>query len=210
VSDERHRPTDDVDSFCARLSLVDGAVVERGKPHLVKDAAIQVYMPSRARTSSVSSAEQHVDRSSTNTFDRNRRQSWLDVSEYYSVAYYQYTRAPQQGRFMEIQCNLDEWPLTGTGSNGLTPLCETLDEHEDEDESPESMPHDTDHVLSTSANKCVNTHSHRRPNTRVFLRSDVGWSTDRRRPRRNPSRVRRTTTRVARRRASPACSTRHR
>ena len=79
---------------------VDGAVVERGKPHLVQDAAVQVFTAGRNRRM-ILAAEQRLSTSLVTTFDRRRRQSWHDVNEYHSVPYYQYTRAVPIGSWRE-------------------------------------------------------------------------------------------------------------
>lgn len=106
---------------------MDGAVVERGKPHLVQDAAIQVFTTGRNRRS-ILEAEQKYNPSVVTTFDRRRRQSWHDVNEYHSVPYYQYTRAVRSGHQEAIQCNLDEDQLMAT-QDTLPSLDETIDEH---------------------------------------------------------------------------------
>ena len=92
------------------LHLVDGAVVERGKPHLVQDAAVQVFLTGRnLRTIGSFQPKKHHQQSfsPTTTVDRNRRHSWHDLNEYHSVPYYQYTR-PVRAEFQEgTQCDLD-------------------------------------------------------------------------------------------------------
>ncbi|CAF4697537.1 unnamed protein product [Rotaria sp. Silwood1] len=92
--------------MCKLWIIVDGAVVERGKPHLVQDAAIQVFTSGRNRRS-ILIAEQRYKPKSVSTFDRRRRHSWHEVNEYHSIPYYQYTRALRSGISESIQCNLD-------------------------------------------------------------------------------------------------------
>ncbi len=88
--------------------LVDGAVVERGKPHLVQDAAVQVFTAGRNRRAIIAAQQRSNQTSLTTTkFDRRRRQSWQDLNEYHSVPYYQYTR-PVRLAFQEgTQCDID-------------------------------------------------------------------------------------------------------
>ncbi|CAF0776245.1 unnamed protein product [Adineta steineri] len=95
--------------MCKLWMIVDGAVVERGKPHLVQDAAIQVYTAGRNLRTIITAQKRHDETSSTTTkkFDRHRRQSWHELNEYHSVSYYQYTR-PVRAEFQaSIQCDLD-------------------------------------------------------------------------------------------------------
>ncbi|CAF2527000.1 unnamed protein product [Rotaria sp. Silwood2] len=92
--------------MCKLWIIVDGAVVERGKPHLVQDAAIQVCTAGRNRRS-ILAAEQRYRQTSVSTFDRRRRHSWHDVNEYHSVPYYQYTRSVRSGNQEGVQCDLD-------------------------------------------------------------------------------------------------------
>lgn len=106
------------------LFLVDGAVVERGKPHLVQDAAIQVFTSGR-NLRSILESEQRKKLTSATKSNRRRRQSWHDVNEYHSVPYYQYTRAVRSGYQEHIQCDLDlEYPTI----KELESLNETIDE----------------------------------------------------------------------------------
>ena len=90
---------------------MDGAVVERGKSHLVRDAAVQVFTAGRHRRMLVAT-QQRSDQSlltvpATTAAARHRRQSWHDLNEYYSVPYHQYTR-PVRAEFQEgTQCDLD-------------------------------------------------------------------------------------------------------
>ena len=79
---------------------VDGAVVERGKPHLVQDAAVQVFTAGR-NLRATREAEQRVN------YHRTRHQSWHDLNEYHSVPYHQYTRSSRLGSQEQIQCDLD-------------------------------------------------------------------------------------------------------
>lgn len=78
-------------------------MVERGKPHLVQDAAVQVFTAGRHLRSIVSAERQANDRVSS----RHRRQSWHDLPEYHSVPYHQYTRAMHSGTEISVQCDLD-------------------------------------------------------------------------------------------------------
>ncbi len=88
--------------------LVDGAVVERGKPHLVQDAAVQVFTAGRNRRTIIEAQQRYNEASLTTTkFDRRRRQSWQDLNEYHSVAYYQYTRPVRLAFHEGTQCDID-------------------------------------------------------------------------------------------------------
>ena len=109
-------------------SLVDGAVVERGKPHLVQDAAVQVFTAGRHLRSIVSAERQANERVSS----RHRRQSWHDLPEYHSVPYHQYTRAVHSGSEISVQCDLDRSYSTGNQ--------EMLLEMEEEEEMIEGLP----------------------------------------------------------------------
>jgi len=113
--------------MCKLWIIVDGAVVERGKPHLVQDAAVQVFTTGRNRRS-ILEAEKRFNPTAVTTFNRRRRQSWHDVNEYHSVPYYQYTRAVRSGHQEYVQCDLDDEHLIGT-QDTLASLDETLDEH---------------------------------------------------------------------------------
>ena len=84
---------------------MDGAVVERGKPHLVQDAAVQVFTAGRNLRATLA-AEQRAN------YHRRRRQSWHDLNEYHSVPYHQYTRSIRLGSHELIQCDLDQQPST--------------------------------------------------------------------------------------------------
>ena len=95
------------------ICLVDGAVVERGKPHLVQDAAVQVFTAGRNRRT-ILAAEQRYNQTSISTSDRRRRQSWHDVNEYHSVPYYQYSRSVRSGNQEAIQCDLDNEQVIST------------------------------------------------------------------------------------------------
>jgi hypothetical protein len=107
------------------ICLVDGAVVERGKPHLVQDAAIQVFTAGRNRRAIIAAQQRYSPSlTTTATVDRRRRQSWHDLNEYHSVPYYQYTRSALPEYQQGIQCDLDNEHLIGTQ--------ETLTEVEEE------------------------------------------------------------------------------
>lgn len=110
------------------MGLVDGAVVERGKPHLVQDAAVQVFTAGRNRRS-ILAAEHRYGQTPMPSFDRRRRHSWHDVNEYHSVPYYQYTRAIRSGYQNDIQCDLDNEYETGQ-QEYLTHLEEEVEEDE--------------------------------------------------------------------------------
>ena len=110
--------------------LVDGAVVERGKPHLVQDAAVQVFTAGRNRRS-ILAAEQRYNPSTLTTFDRRRRQSWHDVNEYHSVPYHQYTRSVRLGSQEASQCDMDNEYQISTQNN-----LSCLDESAEEELSP--------------------------------------------------------------------------
>ncbi|CAF0987094.1 unnamed protein product [Adineta ricciae] len=96
--------------MCKLWMIVDGAVVERGKPHLVQDAAVQVCLTGQnLRMVRSFQQKKHNEQSllTTNIVDRKRRHSWHDLNEYHSVPYYQYTR-PVRAEFQEgTQCDLD-------------------------------------------------------------------------------------------------------
>lgn len=108
--------------------LVDGAVVERGKPRLVQDVAIQVFTTGR-NCQSILTTQQRSRKDSITTLDRRRRHSWHGINEYHSVPYYQYTRCVQFGNDVDIQCDLDNEYLISTQE--FLPLIreETVDEH---------------------------------------------------------------------------------
>ena len=78
-------------------------MVERGKPHLVQDAAVQVFTAGRHLRSILAAERQAKEKVSP----RHRRQSWHDLPEYHSVPYYQYTRAVHSGTEIAVQCDLD-------------------------------------------------------------------------------------------------------
>ncbi len=109
--------------------IVDGAVVERGKPHLVQDAAVQVYTEGR-NCRSILAAEQRYNQISFSTSNRDRRHSWHDVNEYHSVPYYQYTRAIKSEYQQAIQCDLDNEHVTSTQQFLSYPIEETVDENQ--------------------------------------------------------------------------------
>ena len=117
------------------MGLVDGAVVERGKPHLVQDAAVQVFTAGRNRRS-ILAAEQRYGQSSMPSFDRRRRHSWHDVNEYHSVPYYQYTRSIRSGYQNDIQCDLDNEQETSQ-QEYLPHLLEEMAEEDQADELEE-------------------------------------------------------------------------
>ncbi|CAF0755551.1 unnamed protein product [Didymodactylos carnosus] len=95
--------------MCKLWIIVDGAVVERGKAHMVQDAAIQVHTGGRSRRN----LTLNDSASRTTTYDRRRRQSWHDISEYRSVPYYQYSRPAKDCPQTGVQCNRDlETPLS--------------------------------------------------------------------------------------------------
>ena len=117
------------------LSLVDGAVVERGKPTLVQDVAVQVSLGNQSLRSK-SSSEHRFDLKSASKVDRHRRHSWHNVNEYRSVPYHQYSRSVQPGCDQSIQCDLDQ-EYSFSNEHGLSRLEETEDEsntHDDDDE----------------------------------------------------------------------------
>ncbi len=87
--------------------LVDGAVVERGKPHLVQDAAVQVFSAGRNLRAIIAAQKRYGQTSTNQTSDRRRRQSWHDVNEYHSVPYYQYTTSVHAEFQKNIQCDMD-------------------------------------------------------------------------------------------------------
>ena len=110
--------------------LVDGAVVERGKPHLVQDAAIQVFTSGR-NYRSILATDQRYTQTYLSTFDRRRRHSWHDVNEYHSVPYSQYTRSPRSGGYQQaIQCDLDNQQLTSKQEYLPSISEETVAEHQ--------------------------------------------------------------------------------
>lgn len=85
----------------------DGAVVERGKPHLVQDAAVQVFTAGESLRS-ILSAERNAQDQYLRQRNRRRRQSWHDLNEYHSVAYYQYTKPVRTGFDQSIQCHFHQ------------------------------------------------------------------------------------------------------
>ena len=94
------------------MCLADGAIVERGKPHLVQDAAIQVFTAGRHLRSILSSERQineiYEKERQNGVRRRLRQQSWFDINEYQSVPYYQYTNILHLGIEQSIQCDLDQ------------------------------------------------------------------------------------------------------
>lgn len=111
------------------LFIVDGAVVERGKPHLVQDAAIQVSISSRNRHSLLLNEQRHRQ-IVTSKSDRRRRHSWHDINEYHSVPYYQYTRPIRLGNSEGVQCDLDNEHLISREETLPSINEETVDEHQ--------------------------------------------------------------------------------
>jgi len=87
-------------------------VVERGKPHMVQDAAVQVFTAGRSRASILLAEQQHQYQTHTRRYDRRRRHSWHDVNEYHSVPYFQYTSSIRSGYTVNIQCDMDNEHLT--------------------------------------------------------------------------------------------------
>ncbi|CAF2831836.1 unnamed protein product [Rotaria sp. Silwood2] len=116
--------------MCKLWMIVDGAVVERGRPHLVQDAAIQVFTSGR-NLRTILSAQRRYNQTSitTTTADRRRRQSWHDINEYHSVPYYQYTCAVRKGSQKFIQCNMDNEHLISTQEILSDVEEETVDEN---------------------------------------------------------------------------------
>jgi hypothetical protein len=116
--------------FCFYFfSIVDGAVVERGKPHLVQDAAVQVFTSGRNRHS-IFSTELRYRQALIPKIDRRRRHSWHEINEYHSVPYYQYTRSVRSGNSKGVQCDLDNEHLIS--NEEILPFIneETVDEHQ--------------------------------------------------------------------------------
>jgi hypothetical protein len=140
-----------LNKFC----LVDGAIVERGKPHLVQDAAVQVLIEGRNLRSILSGQQQFKKQTS----DRRRRQSWHDVNEYHSVPYYQYTHSVQSGHEQSVQCNIDYETLESQQETLSDLEEETIDEDEMKDLKEEklkeiihniSIPQDRVHISITT------------------------------------------------------------
>ncbi|CAF1152410.1 unnamed protein product [Rotaria sordida] len=115
--------------MCKLWIIADGAVVERGKPHLVQDAAIQVFTAGRNHRS-ILGTEQRYRQTSVSTFDRRRRHSWYDVNEYHSVPYYQYTRSVRSGNQEGVQCDMDNEHLISIQHCLPFVKEETVDEHQ--------------------------------------------------------------------------------
>jgi len=111
------------------FDIVDGAVVERGKPRLVQDAAIQVFTSGRNRRS-ILAAEQRYNQTTMSTLDRHRRHSWHDVNEYHSVPYYQYSRFVRCGYQDGVQCDLDNEHVISTQEYLPFVAEETADENQ--------------------------------------------------------------------------------
>ncbi|CAF0767186.1 unnamed protein product [Adineta steineri] len=91
--------------MCKFWMIVDGAVVERGKPRMVQDAAVQVYVAGHSLRSIIAAQNQQLNRTVITRYDRRRRHSWHDVNEYHSVPYFQYTSSIHCGSSIAIQCN---------------------------------------------------------------------------------------------------------
>ena len=127
-------------------------MVERGKPHLVQDAAVQVFTAGRNRRS-ILAAEQRYGRSSmSSSSDRRRRHSWHDVNEYHSVPYYQYTRSIRSGYQNGIQCDLDNEYVTSIQEY----LTHVVEESIDEDRVNQMEQHralETVHKQSTAQDR---------------------------------------------------------
>ncbi|CAF1197573.1 unnamed protein product [Rotaria magnacalcarata] len=115
--------------MCKLWIIVDGAVVERGKPHLVQDAAVQVFTSGRNRHS-IFSTELRYRQVIMPKIDRRRRHSWHEINEYHSVPYYQYTRSVRSGNSKGVQCDLDNEHLIS--SEEILPFIneEAVDEHQ--------------------------------------------------------------------------------
>lgn len=99
--------------MCKLWMIVDGAIVERGKPHLVQDAAVQVLTSGRNLRTILAAYQRYNQTSGSTTSERRRRHSWHDVNEYHSVPYYQYSNTMKNGYQQGIQCDLDNEQMTG-------------------------------------------------------------------------------------------------
>jgi len=110
--------------------IVDGAVVERGKPHLVQDAAVQVY-PTGRNHRSILTGEQRSNQIFVSKSNRRRRHSWHDVNEYHSVPYYQYTNSIRsRGYHQGVQCNMDDEYVTSKQKYLSFLIEETVDQNQ--------------------------------------------------------------------------------
>ncbi|UJR29993.1 hypothetical protein I4U23_017540 [Adineta vaga] len=116
--------------MCKLWIIVDGAVVERGKPRMVQDAAVTVFLGGRTLLSLLSSSQYQVFNHTILTrYDRRRRHSWHDVNEYHSIPYFQYTSSINRGSLKFIQCDLDNEQYTGQVQSLPFIQEETADEH---------------------------------------------------------------------------------
>ena len=93
------------------LVVVDGAVVERGKPRMVQDAAVQVFRAGQSLLSVLANQYRQFDHSVATRYDRRRRHSWHDVNEYHSIPYFQYTSSIKPGPPKLVQCDIDNEQL---------------------------------------------------------------------------------------------------
>lgn len=89
------------------FALVDGAVVERGKPRMVQDVAVQVYRAGQTLLSLLAARSRQMDQTVATRYDRRRRHSWHDVNEYHSIPYFQYTSSIRPGPPKFVQCDID-------------------------------------------------------------------------------------------------------
>ena len=83
-------------------------MIERGKPQLVQDTAIQVFTAGHHLRSILTNEKRFNQFLNDQRINRRRRQSWHELNEYHSVPYYQYSRAIRSGVEQSIQCNLDQ------------------------------------------------------------------------------------------------------
>ncbi|CAF0758952.1 unnamed protein product [Adineta steineri] len=115
--------------MCKFWMIVDGAVVERGKPRMVQDAAVQVYVAGHSLRSIIAAQNQQLNRTVVTRYDRRRRHSWHDVNEYHSVPYFQYTSSIHCGSSIAIQCNEQSEHFMSTQEYLPFIEEETADEH---------------------------------------------------------------------------------
>ncbi|CAF1129915.1 unnamed protein product [Adineta ricciae] len=115
--------------MCKLWIIVDGAVVERGKPRMVQDAAVTVFRAGRTLLSLLTNQFQMISRSTVTRYDRRRRHSWHDVNEYHSIPYFQYTSIINPGLPQTIQCDLDNEQFKGQIQSLPFIREETTEEH---------------------------------------------------------------------------------
>jgi hypothetical protein len=154
--------------MCKLWMIVDGAVVERGKPHLVQDAAVQVFSAGRNLRAIIAAQQRYGQVSTSSTSDRRRRQSWHDVNEYHSVPYYQYTTSVHAEFQKSIQCDMDNEQSTSKPEVLSDVEEETVDDENIKDYKRENLRETIHHpsLLHVRAHVSITTQTESRFNDR--------------------------------------------